>query len=195
MRFWHYFIRGLIILPLFWNQMLRLYFDRFDKDFNDKLETICVHFKSGRNLTLFFDCVHQFRANTERPWCSPAPWHWGCPWSLAPCRSTRRRRCQFQVSVIAACSRKHRHLGQHDVEARNGRRSHLGHVWFEAWTTCLAKSVVCKLPENLMKSAWPGKLENGLFGWKHVPEKVKNRKLSNLHLIDFVIHFDCTIKW
>jgi len=155
MRFCPYFIRGLIILPLFWNQMFSLYFDRFDKDFNDKLETICVHFKSGRNLTLFFDCVHQFRANTERPWCSPAPWHWGCPWSLAPCRSTRRIRCQFQVSVIAARSRRHRHLGQHDVEARNGRRSHLGHVWFEAWTTCLTKvlsgsglKIWCDLPDQ-----------------------------------------------
>ena len=36
--------------------MFRLYFDRFDKDFNDKLETICVHFKSGRNLILFLPC-------------------------------------------------------------------------------------------------------------------------------------------
>ena len=54
MRFCPYFIRGLIILSLFWNQMLRLYFDIFDKDFNDKLETICVHFKSRRNLDTFF---------------------------------------------------------------------------------------------------------------------------------------------
>ena len=45
-------------------------------------------------------------------------------------------------------------IPKHDVEARNGRRrSHLGPVWFEAWTTSLAKIVVWELPENLMKSA------------------------------------------
>ena len=45
-------------------------------------------------------------------------------------------------------------IPKHDVEARNGRRrSHLGPVWLEASTACLAKSVVWELREKLMKSA------------------------------------------
>jgi len=163
MRFCPYFIRGLIILPLFWNQMFRLYFDRFDKDFNNKLETICVHFKSGRNLTLFWPC-QPIQSEHREAMVQPGPMTLGLP--LIPSNLSLHSPEKTSISSLSdlACSWRHRHLGQHDVEAWNGRRrNYLGPVWFEAWTTCLAKSVVCKLPENLMKSAWPGKLENGLF--------------------------------